>query len=155
MPFIVLRSFNRGDNYIRHQNFEGELQPLDFNAIDDFTFEEEDLGKDENNFHLVRFRSKNFTDRLLRHKDFRIVLDVNDGSEQFRNDSTFRRSEGLAGTVGDEWRSYEAINFNGRFIRHRDFHIFIDERPNPEDQLFNEDATFTRTGVPQPIDNNP
>jgi len=38
----------------------------------------------------VSFRSVNFPDRFIRHRDFRLVLDGSDGDlEQFREDATF------------------------------------------------------------------
>ncbi|MFI6866623.1 AbfB domain-containing protein [Nocardia sp. NPDC050406] len=141
---IRLQSFNFPEFFVRHQNFEGELMKLNTPGfVEDFAWEEEFAGTDAEGFTLVRFRSKNFPDRLLRHKDFRMVLEPDDRSSLFRKDSTFRRRRGLSGDPEAGWRSYESTNFPGHFIRHRNFHLFMDSK---EPKLA-ADATFKRITV--------
>jgi hypothetical protein len=146
-------SFNFPNFYIRHQNFQGELQKFDAGGPkEDFVFDEEYHDKDTDGVSLVRFRSTNYERYYLRNKDFRIYLEHDDGTDLFRQDSTFRRWAGLAADPEQGWRSYEASNSNlrGHFIRHRDFHIFMDDRPN-----LKPDATFKKMGIDQIIDENP
>ncbi|MET9212549.1 MULTISPECIES: AbfB domain-containing protein [unclassified Nocardia] len=141
---IRLQSFNFPKFFVRHQNFEGELMELNSPGFaDDFAWEEEFLRKDGDGFSIVRFRSKNFPDKFLRHSDFRIVLTADDGSQLFRNDSSFRRRNGLSGDPEQGWRSYESVNFPGRFIRHRNFHVFVDDKA----PKLAADATFKRVDV--------
>lgn len=61
----------------------------------------------------------------------------------FHDDSTFRRRNGLTGDPDKGWRSYEALMFPGRFIRHRDFHVFMDNRA----PKLAADATFKRVAI--------
>jgi hypothetical protein len=87
---------------------------------------------------LVALRSKNFPDRFLRHRDFRIHLErASDPNPQlFQQDTTFlRHRPGLAG----DGISFESVNFRGRFLRHRDFHLFLEPQDSPN---LAPDATF-------------
>ncbi len=60
------------------------------------------------------FRSKNHTDRYLRHYGFALKADVLVDNSQFRADATFCATPGKSGQ-GISWRSY---NIPTRFIRH-------------------------------------
>lgn len=144
MTMIKLQSFNFREFFVRHQNFEGELMKEDSPGFaDDFIWDEKFVEKDGNGFDLVRLVSKNNPGMRLRHKNFRMVLERKEDSDQFRMDSTFRRKPGLTGSSLEDWVSYESINFGGHFIRHRDFHLFMD---NKEPKLA-ADATFKRIEV--------
>ncbi|WP_367321655.1 sigma-70 family RNA polymerase sigma factor [Streptomyces sp. HUAS ZL42] len=60
--------------------------------------------------------------RYLRHRDLRLQLSTNDGSELFREDATFCPSPGVvAGSV-----TLHAHNYPGSVIRHRDGGIWLD-----------------------------
>lgn len=85
----------------------------------------------------------------LRHQDFRIkLLEFNPGlippdprpetpeEKLLREDSTFKVVRGLADPAGV---SFESVNFPGRFIRHRDFHLFLEPA---DSDLARRDATF-------------
>lgn len=148
---IRLQSFGYPDFFIRHQNFEAELMKLDSPGFkEDFLWEERFVGRD-GDFTLVRFESVNFPGHFLRHTDFRLVLqrvDYSDLSKYdlFTNDSTFRRRNGLSGDPERGWRSFEAINFKDHYIRHRNFHVFVESNARNPD-TFNSDATFERVDV--------
>lgn len=179
MAFISLQSRNFSDRVIRHQNFLGELDRLidiDDQHKADATFDIQEL---EGN--LVRFSAINFASFVLRHQDFRIKLselrfDLSDPStsppetaehRQTREDSTFARVTGLGNNVGIQTPngvSFQATNVPGGpfFIRHRDFHLFLDPFvpfPDPEGEFdlgykeeydlalnFSLDATFFIVG---------
>lgn len=144
---IRLQSINFPDFFIRHQNFEAELMKIDSPGFrEDFLWNEVFRGRDENGVALVRFESINMPGHFLRHTDFRLVCQRDENNELFKKDSTFRRRNGRSGDPEDGWRSYEASNFNGRFIRHRNFHVFVEGNDrNPS--TFNSDATFLRVEV--------
>ncbi|MFI6148556.1 sigma-70 family RNA polymerase sigma factor [Streptomyces sp. NPDC051109] len=60
--------------------------------------------------------------RYLRHRDLRLQLSANDGSELFREDATFcPRPGAVAGSV-----TLHAHNYPGSVLRHRDGGIWLD-----------------------------
>ncbi|MEU4348691.1 sigma-70 family RNA polymerase sigma factor [Streptomyces sp. NPDC023838] len=60
--------------------------------------------------------------RFLRHRDLRLRLSTNDGSELFREDATFcPRPGAVAGSV-----TLHAHNYPGSVLRHRDGGIWLD-----------------------------
>jgi hypothetical protein len=137
---VRLQSHNFKEHFIRHQNFEAELMQLDSPGFqEDFAWDIIARGQDAAGFTLVQIRSVNVPTHFLRHKNFRLVLEAPDGSEVFRQDSTFRRRNGRAGDPEEGWRSFEAINFQDHFIRHRDFHVFLEKG---DTATFKADATF-------------
>lgn len=142
-----LKSFNFQDRYIRHRNFLGELTPI-VSDLDkkDATFS---ISNDATPGTFAVIRSNNFPGRVLRHQDFRMKLhEYNPGlaspnpppetpeQKLLREDSTFKVVRGLADSSGV---SFESVNHPGRFIRHRDFHLYLE----PADtDLARRDATF-------------
>src|SRR3712207_7593860 len=54
---------------------------------------------------------------------------LNPNDELFRKDATFRRVRGLGDPDGVSFRS---VNFQDRFIRHRDFDLFRSEEHTSE-----------------------
>lgn len=142
-----LQSFNFPDRFVRHQLSLGELTPI-VSELDknDATFIM-DRGLADNK--LISFRSRNFPTRYLRHQDFRVKL--HEGPPTFfggptppesaeikllRADATFALVPGLAdqGLV-----SFRSFNFPDRFLRHRGFHLFVEE---VHDEVGFKDATF-------------
>jgi hypothetical protein len=121
---ISVSSFNFPDLFVRHMNFLGEL-----------TVVTSDLDREDATFQLVEgladsrfvsFTSHNFSKHVLRHEDFRIKLSDQTeagGSQVFRDDATFVLTPGLADPTAVSFRSF---NFPDRFLRHRDFHLFIE-----------------------------
>lgn len=163
MPYVSLQSLNFSDRFIRHQNFLGELSQIE-SDLDrhDATFQIRDgaaLGD------LVMLRSLNLPLHVLRHQDFRVKLhEYNPGlipppelgqrpetpeERLLREDASFIMVPGLADHSGVSFRS---LNFPDRFLRHRDFHLFVEA---VNDDLGHKDATFRfRTepfALPEPI----
>ncbi len=159
MPYNSLQSVNFPDKFIRHQNFLGELTPI-----------ESDLDRQDATFQLpdgaafgdvLMLRSTNFPSHVLRHQDFRIKLQEFNPSlippgghsetpdeRLLREDSTFILEPGLADSTAVSFRSF---NFPDRFIRHRDFHLQVEP---VNDDLSRHDATFRLTtpfAPPPPI----
>ena len=85
----------------------------------------------------VSLESVNYPGQFLRHQNFRLKLNPNDGSPLFRQDASFLPRAALAGQGAV---SYESVNFPGFFIRHRDFHLWVEQ--NDGSPLFSLDASF-------------
>lgn len=77
---------------------------------------------------------------VVRHRDFLVRVDP--ASRTSREDATFLVRPGLARA---ECLSLEAVNFRGRFVRHRDFVLRLDRLDDSE--LFRADATFCPESV--------
>jgi hypothetical protein len=125
-------------------NFLGELTPI-----------VSDLDKNDGTFNVVpgladngcvSFESVNFPNHFLRHQLFRSShpphlveahIKLQERSAQvdqlFNADATFRVRQGLSDATAC---SFVAFNFPDRFIRHRDFHLFVEPADNPADATF-------------------
>jgi hypothetical protein len=164
MPYLALKSMNFPDRFIRHQNFLGELSQI-----------QSDLDRQDATFWIqdgVRFgdivmlSSVNFPLHAFRHQDFRLKLHQKNlghlnpppelGSSHsetpeerlLREDSSFFLVPGLADSALVSFRSF---NFPDRFIRHRDFHLFVEP---VDSDLARRDATFSFEApfvVPPPV----
>ena len=150
MPFISLESTNFPGRFIRHQNFLGELSQIQSDLDrQDATFELQERGS------VVMLRSRNFPAHVFRHQNFRLKIDeFNPGlipppevggprpetpeERLLREDASFFLVPGLADTNAVSFRSF---NFPDRFIRHRDFHLFVESAGS---DLARRDATFRR-----------
>lgn len=135
MDFFEFESVTHPDHFIRHRNFLGELTRKDGPA-DDFRFalvRRGDRG-------LVALRSKHPPRLCLRHRDFRVRLEGPEGQNDqlFLRDSTFFLVPGLA---DESAVSFQSFNFQDRFLRHRDFSLFVEPQDSPN---LAGDATFIR-----------
>jgi hypothetical protein len=163
MPYVSLQSANFQDRFIRHQNFLGELSPIQSDLDrEDATFWIQDGAALET---LVFIRSTNFPGHVLRHQDFRVKLHEfnpplspppelggprpeTPEEQLLREDASFFIVSGLADPAAFSFRSF---NFPDRFIRHRDFHLFVE---SADSELARQDATFSVTepfAAPPPI----
>jgi hypothetical protein len=163
MPYISLQSTNFPDRFIRHQNFLGEISQIQSDLDrQDATF----LIRDGARFgDVVMLRSTNFPLHVFRHQDFRLKThEFNPGlipppelgsprpetpeERLLREDASFFLVPGLADSNLVSFRSF---NFPDRFIRHRDFHLFVE---SADSDLARRDATFRLRepfAVPPPI----
>ncbi|SNX61882.1 alpha-L-arabinofuranosidase B-like protein [Streptomyces sp. TLI_55] len=95
VQLVVLRSVNFPDHYLRHQNFQIVLQApnggLDDLFLKDATFYLERGLADGGDPEVVSFRSVNYPDRYLRHRDFKLWLEPKD-SPNLPADATFRKT---------------------------------------------------------------
>ncbi|WP_443065126.1 family 43 glycosylhydrolase [Streptomyces sp. NBC_00576] len=74
--------------------------------------------------------------RYLRHKDYRIRFDANNGSTTFKSDATYCARPGSAtGSV-----SLESYNYPGRYLRHYNYELRID--PYQDTATFRADSSF-------------
>ncbi|UCR86207.1 AbfB domain-containing protein [Pseudomonas chlororaphis] len=140
--YISFQSFNFTELFIRHANFVGELTSVvsDLDKNDASFKIERGLGDTK----LVSFRSLNFNSYYLRHQNFEIKLHENVGERfgghepdnQFLADATFIWRPGNADSTAS---SFESLNFPGRYIRHRNLHLYLE---SGDDDLFRKDSTF-------------
>ncbi|MGP3959716.1 AbfB domain-containing protein [Nonomuraea sp. 3N208] len=74
--------------------------------------------------------------RYLRHKDYRLRFDADNGTELFERDATFLARPGsAAGRV-----RVESLNYPGRFVRHRHHQLWLDK--DQDTSAFRADSTF-------------
>jgi hypothetical protein len=77
---------------------------------------------------------------FLRHRDFRLRLELNTGSPTFRADATFCAVDGsVSGSI-----SLVSYNFPTRRIRHRNFELWVD--PVEDTATFRADSSFRVVG---------
>ncbi|MFV0936135.1 AbfB domain-containing protein [Bacillus thuringiensis] len=146
MPYLSLESLNYPGRYIRHASYLGELTTIQ-SELDryDATFE---WSGDWYYGAEGRLRSVNYPLHYLRHQDYRIKLHKADypygrlptPEEQLAIlDSTFFIVQGLADVNNQDLISFRSKNFPNRFIRHKDFHLWVEHVENDLDRV---DATF-------------
>ncbi|MFJ7996750.1 AbfB domain-containing protein [Streptomyces sp. NPDC096310] len=73
--------------------------------------------------------------RYLRHAQFRLRADTDDGGSTFRKDATF-----CPRALGNGTIMLESVNYRGRFVRHRNFQLFLD--PYENSRLYWADTAF-------------
>jgi hypothetical protein len=144
------RSVNFQDRFIRHRNFLGELE-LVVNELDRLDASFRTVAGLAEGSPAVSWESVNFPQHFLRHQGFRLKLQPlpPNGSPDrrlFELDATFFIEPGNAGNIHSEnpreaIRSFKSRNFPTRFLRHRDFHFFLDEL-NLSNDLDRMDSTF-------------
>lgn len=89
-------------------------------------------------YETTSFRSLNFPDRFIRHKNFLLELDPIVSVLEMR-DASFRAIPGFRGW-GRDILSFQSANFHDRFLRHQNFRLRLDQ--NSHDSLFWDDSTF-------------
>jgi non-reducing end alpha-L-arabinofuranosidase len=122
---ISLRATTAGSDtrFIRHQNGNVVTSVINAGSVQ--------LDKDDGTFIVrrglasnacVSFESRNFPGDFLRHQNFQLHRQPNDGSALFRSDATFCPQAGMngAGTT-----SFASVNFPTRFLRHFNNTLFI------------------------------
>ena len=149
---VSLEAINFEGRFIRHRNFLGELTPIE-SELDrkDATFT---IGGTKSG-DLVTIQSTNFPLHVLRHQDFRIRLhefnlpflpppNLGGGTltpeqDLLRKDVHFFWEPGLTNPSDPSLISFRSFNFRDRFIRHRNFHLFLEP---VDSDLARRDATF-------------
>jgi len=104
------------------------------------------------------FESRNFPGQYLRHANFRVRKDANDGSALFAQDATFCARTGHT-ALG---LSFEAKNAPGRFLRHINAEVYIAANGGPnawdspaswaEDTTWQVASPWWRNGVDVAVD---
>ncbi len=134
---VSLRSGNFPDRYLRHRDLLAYVDPVGAGSSvadrQDATFT---VRAGLANAACYSFESVNPGGRYLRHWDFRLRLDANDGSAAFRGDATFCSRGGLSGAGA----SFESFNYPGRYLRHQDYAVRVDQYQGGG--TFKADASF-------------
>ena len=73
------------------------------------------------NSSCVSFESKNYPGDYLRHQNFQLYRQHNDGSSLFASDATFCPQAGMNG----QGTSFASYNYPDRFIRHYNNIVYI------------------------------
>merc|ERR1711998_40664 len=126
---VSFESVNFPGFFIRHCNFRILVNERDGSDLfdEDATFEMILPNQMcENGQGFFSFRSVNYPDRYLRHKNFELWLDENDGSELFADDTTFNLFSPAC--------RLKSMNFPTHSMRHCNFEFF-----NNETEYENED----------------
>jgi Alpha-L-arabinofuranosidase B (ABFB) domain len=94
----------------------------------------------------ISFESANDPGQYLRHFDFELYLEPNDGSAQFAQDATFCPRPGNSG----QGYSFQSVNYPTQYIRHYNYVVYIasDGGSNPWDNnlsVWPEDTTWLVT----------
>jgi non-reducing end alpha-L-arabinofuranosidase len=94
------------------------------------------------NSQCVSFESANVSGEYLRHSDYQLHLNANDGSTLFANDATFCPRPGNSGTG----YSLMSNNYSDHYMRHYNFTVYIaaDGGPNAQDatSLWQDDSSW-------------
>jgi Alpha-L-arabinofuranosidase B (ABFB) domain/Glycosyl hydrolases family 2, sugar binding domain/Glycosyl hydrolases family 2 len=116
------------DRYLRHASGLGVTSSI--TAVSD------DLSKQDSTFWLragladatcYSFESRNFPGHYLRHSNYRIRKEPNDGTSLFAQDATFCLRAGHTA----QGVSFESKNFPGRFLRHINAEVYIAANGGP------------------------
>jgi hypothetical protein len=90
----------------------------------------------------ISFQSANDSGQYLRHYNFELYLEPNDGTSQFAQDATFCVQPGNSGTG----YSFQSVNYPTKYIRHYDFTVYLasDGGSNAWDSstLWTDDTSF-------------
>jgi GH43 family beta-xylosidase len=108
---VRLRSQNFSDRYVRHFSFRARVE-ANVTSLADSQFR---IVTGLAGSGTVSLESTNFPGYFLRHRNFEVWVERNDGSATFRNDASFFRRAGLADAAG---ASFESYGFAGRYVRH-------------------------------------
>lgn len=135
------------DRYLRHQAGLGVTSPLgpasdEASRRDASFFVRPGLA----NASCYSFESQSFPGHFLRHSNYRLRKDPNDGSALFKADATFCARTGLTGAE----TSLESYNLTGRYLRHKNAEVWVGNAngTGPGDgggAVFAADATWRLT----------
>jgi hypothetical protein len=133
-----LEAVNVPGRFIRHQDYLGRLDPVTSGSTA--------RTKQDATFTVISglaspscysFQAAN--GMFLRHLDYRLRLDANTGTAQFRADATFCAVAGsVTGSV-----SLASFNYPDRRLRHRDYELWLDA--NQDTAQFRADSSFRLT----------
>ena len=138
--FRSLEAFRPQNQYVRHAGFLGRLgEPKTELDARDANFRIVPGLADKN---CISFEATNVRDHYFKHAFGRVVLAKRLDEKKFREDATFCIVQGLHKTArsGTESLSFRSFNFPDRYIRHRNFELWLD--PFENTPQYRDDATF-------------
>ncbi|MFF7484621.1 family 43 glycosylhydrolase [Streptomyces luteogriseus] len=125
-------SYNVPDRFVRHYDYRARIE-AGVTKLADSQFR---VVPGLTGSGTVSLESANFPGYYLRHRNFEVWLEKNDGSTQFASDAAFRQRAGLADPAGV---SYESANYPGRYVRHWEYLLNVQAVSTATDRA---DATF-------------
>ncbi|AZP21187.1 alpha-arabinofuranosidase [Streptomyces aquilus] len=125
-------SYNFADRFIRHWEYRAKIE-ANVSPLADSQFR---VVTGLSGTGTVSLESANFPGYYLRHKNYEVWVEKNDGTSAFASDASFYQRSGLADPAGI---SYEAYNRAGRYVRHYDYLLYVQTPATATDRA---DATF-------------
>ncbi|MFI9827562.1 family 43 glycosylhydrolase [Streptomyces sp. NPDC051913] len=125
-------SYNFADRFIRHWEYRAKIE-ANVSPLADSQFR---VVTGLAGTGTVSLESANFPGYYLRHKNFEVWVEKNDGTSAFASDASFYQRSGLADSAGV---SYESYNYAGRYIRHYNYLLYVQTPATATDR---GDATF-------------
>ncbi|MDR6977793.1 GH43 family beta-xylosidase [Streptomyces sp. 3330] len=125
-------SYNHADRFVRHWEYRARIE-AGVSPLADSQFR---VVTGLAGAGTVSLESANFPGYYLRHKNFEVWLEKNDGTSGFASDASFHRRAGLADSAGV---SYESYNYAGRYVRHYSYLLYVQTPSTATDRA---DATF-------------
>jgi hypothetical protein len=135
-----LQAYKPQDYYMRHAGFVARIgRTVTDLDVRDANFRVVPGLADKN---CVSFEATNARDHYLKQAFWRIVLAKRLDEPRFREDATFCIVPGLhkGSRAGVESMSFRSFNFPNRYIRHRDYELWLD--PFEDTPPYRDDATF-------------
>jgi hypothetical protein len=101
----------------------------------------------------VSLESANYPGHYLRHQDYRLVLQRDDGSNLFRKDATFLVRQPALSAGNPNAVSLASVNHPGHFIRHQQNRLWLARPDAGNTATFSDDASFVKSEgfVTEPI----
>ena len=143
---VTFESDNKPGWFIRHSFFLGVLSKFLDNQIS--TLDEADatfivrrpgLSGTEGS---VSFESANHRGYFLRHQNFRLKLQPDDGTELFHKDASFLWHQDEPGQDNRDYASLESVNFRGNYIRHQNDELWLASPTAGNTETFKRDIRF-------------
>ncbi|WP_432031192.1 family 43 glycosylhydrolase [Streptomyces antibioticus] len=125
-------SANHPDRFVRHWEFRARIE-AGVSPLADSQFR---VVTGLAGTGTVSLESANYPGYYLRHRNFEVWVERNDGTAGFAADAAFHRRTGLADTAGV---SFESYNYPGRYVRHHDSLLYVQAPGTATDRA---DATF-------------
>ncbi len=138
---VSFQSVNKSDRYIRHSFFLGVLNQAS-NVLEkaDATFIVRRPGLSGTQ-GSVSLESVNYPGYFLRHQNFRLKLQRDEGTDAFHQDASFLWRPALS-TGHPNAVSLESVNFRGHFIRHQNFELWLAHSDAGNTETFSDDVSF-------------
>jgi hypothetical protein len=131
-----VKSYNYPGRYIRHYSNAGRIDEYPFDQWQDQQWK---LVPGLADSAGVSFQSVNYPTMYLRHSNYALVLNANDGTTTFAGDATFYKTAGFADS---SWTSFRSYNYPDRYIRHSNSVLRIDPITSSSATTDKQDATF-------------
>ncbi|BBH69441.1 hypothetical protein ACTI_61260 [Actinoplanes sp. OR16] len=129
---VRLRSYNTADRYVRHWEYRARLD-TNVTVLADSQFR---IVSGLGGSGTISLESTNFPGYYLRHRNFEVFVERNDGTAGFKGDASFFQRAGLASSTGV---SFESQNYPGRYVRHSNYLLYVQ---TVSDATGRADATY-------------